>query len=334
MRRSHADYLSLKKSGTKIPRRFADLSAKIKLAFYPLGGLKDGRRCGKIDIYSVFCHHGKDCGAANRKTETGANAVRVLFVGDVVSEIGCDFLMRTMPQMKKKHNIDFCIVNGENSALGNGITPASCDIILSAGADAVTGGNHTFRRAEFYEILDRSFTPAIRPANVHRSAPGVGYTVLSRGGLRLGVINLLGASFMDMRVSDPFDCLDAVLDELKADGVTCSVVDFHAEATGEKRALGFYADGRISALIGTHTHVPTADAQILPKGTAYITDVGMTGPIQSVLGVEAQCVIKKLRTGLPVRFTNPSGPCSMCCAVIEIDNKSGKAVSIESYEIK
>ena len=121
MRRSHADYRSLKKSGTKIPRRFADLSAKIKLAFYPLGGLKDGRRCGKIDIYSVFCHHGKDCGAANRKTETGANAVRVLFVGDVVSEIGCDFLIRTMPQMKKKHNIDFCIVNGENSALGNSI---------------------------------------------------------------------------------------------------------------------------------------------------------------------------------------------------------------------
>ncbi len=259
--------------------------------------------------------------------------MRVLFVGDVVSEIGCNFLMRTLPQMKKKHNIDFCIVNGENSAVGNGITPVSCGMVLSAGADVVTGGNHTFRRPEFADFLDKSFSPAIRPANVHRSAPGVGYTVLSRGGMRLGVINLLGSSFMDMRVADPFDCLDEVLSQMKANGVTCTVADFHAEATGEKRALGFYADGRLSALIGTHTHVRTADAQILPNKTAYITDVGMTGPVNSVLGVEAQCVIKKLRTGLPVRFLTPEGQCSMCCAVIEIDSKSGKAVSIESYEI-
>ncbi len=262
------------------------------------------------------------------------NAVRVLFVGDVVSEIGCDFLMRTMPQVKKKYNIDFCIVNGENSAVGNGITPKSCNMLLTAGADVVTGGNHTFKRPEFAEVLDSGFPSAIRPANAHRSAPGIGCTVLSRGGMRLGVINLLGVSFMEMHVSDPFDCLDAKVNELKADGIVCSVVDFHAEATGEKRALGFYADGRVSAFIGTHTHIQTADAQILPNGTAYLTDVGMTGPIQSVLGVDTQCIIKKLRTGLPVRFITPQGQCSMCCAVVEIDNKSGKAVSIESYEIK
>lgn len=260
--------------------------------------------------------------------------MRVLFVGDVVSQVGSDFLTRVLPQFKKNNNIDFCIVNGENSALGNGTTPESCNALLAAGADVVTGGNHTFRRAEFTEVLDSAFSPAVRPANMHRSAPGVGQTVLTRGGKRLGVLNLIGVSFIDVRASDPFDALDAFVSEMREQRVTCTLVDFHAEATGEKRALGFYADGRVSALVGTHTHVRTADAQLLPHGTAYITDVGMTGPVQSVLGVDAECVIKKLRTGLPVRFTNPFGKCSMCCAVIEIDEKSGKAVSIESYEIE
>lgn len=259
--------------------------------------------------------------------------MRILFVGDVVSDVGCEFLMRTLPQVKRNFGVDFCVVNGENSALGNGITPESCDKILAAGADAVTGGNHTFRRAEFYDYLDGNYSPAIRPANVHRSAPGVGYTVLERGKKRLGVINLLGRAFMDMSADNPFDCLDGILKELGDRGTVCTLVDFHAEATGEKRAFGFFADGRVGAVIGTHTHVRTADAQILPRGTAYLTDVGMTGPVMSVLGVEPQRVIQKLRTGLPSKFVNPNGKCSMGCAVIELDDESGKAVSIESYEI-
>lgn len=260
--------------------------------------------------------------------------MKILFVGDVVSKVGCDFLMRVLPNFKKKNEIDFCIVNGENSALGNGISPESFNSLLTAGADLVTGGNHTFKRSDFEEILDSPFAPAVRPANLHSSTPGVGHTVLTRGSLKLGVLNLAGVSFMEMRASNPFDALDEFIKDMKNEGVFTTLVDFHAEATGEKRALGFYAAGRVSALVGTHTHVMTADAQILPDGTAYLTDAGMTGPVRSVLGVEPSCVIKKLRTGLPAKFTNPDGACSMCCAVIETDDKTGKAVSIQTYEVK
>lgn len=259
--------------------------------------------------------------------------VRVLFVGDVVSDSGCKCLMQLLPNFKKINAIDFCVVNGENSAVGNGITPLSCNDILTAGADLVTGGNHTLRRQEFHEFLDNNSFAAIRPANLHRTAPGKGTAVLTRGSKKLGIINLMGAAFMDYTAVNPFDCLDEKIKEMEDDGIKCILVDFHAEATGEKRALGFFADGRVSAVIGTHTHVRTADAQILPNGTAYLTDAGMTGPVQSVLGVEPQAIIKKMHTGLPVRFTNPGGACSMGCVVIEIDEKTGKAISIESYEI-
>ena len=170
----------------------------------------------------------------------------------------------------------------------------------------------------------------IRPANFHRSAPGRGSYVLEKRGLRLGVANIIGRVYMD-QAEDPFDCADRVLADFAGQGIVNILIDFHAEATSEKRAMGFYVNGRASALIGTHTHVQTADEQILSGGTAYLTDAGMTGVIESVLGVDIAGATKKMRTGLPVRFENPEGPCAMCGAVIETDTRTGKAVSIERF---
>ena len=258
--------------------------------------------------------------------------MRILFVSDVVGEAGCDFLRKTLPGFKKMQQADFCIVNGENSARGNGLTPASLEHLLASGADLVTGGNHSLRRPEIYAALDDARYPVLRPYNFHRSAPGRGLAVLEKRGLRLGVANLIGAVYMDW-CENPFDAADAVSKEFEAQGVLCTLIDFHAEATSEKRAMGYYLDGRVGALLGTHTHVQTADEQILPKGTAYITDAGMTGPVNSVLGVTVDSATAKMRTGLPVRFEQASGPCSMGCVCVELDEKTGRATQIERFLI-
>ena len=256
--------------------------------------------------------------------------MRILFLGDVVSEPGCEFVRKKLPGFKKLQQIDFCIVNGENSAKGNGISPASAEHLLTSGADLITTGNHVFKRREAEGLLESGALPVLRPANLHRSAPGKGVWVLEKRGLRLGVINLIGRVGMEP-AGDPFDCVDGLLKDLKAQGVVNVLVDFHAEATSEKRAMGFWVEGRASALIGTHTHVATADEQILPGGTAYQTDAGMTGLIRSVLGVSVESATYKLRTGLPVQFETPSGECSMNGVVIETETKTGKAVSIERF---
>lgn len=257
----------------------------------------------------------------------------MLFVGDVVSVPGCELLRRVLPGFKKSQEIDFCVVNGENSAAGNGITPRSLEHLLASGADLVTGGNHSLRRPEIYETLERDGAGVLRPMNFHRSAPGRGTAVLEKRGLRLGVANIIGSVYMDY-AENPFDALDDALREFQAERVACVLVDFHAEATSEKRAMGFYADGRCAALLGTHTHVQTADAQILPAGTAYITDVGMTGVKQSVLGVKIENATKKMRTGLPVRFDAAEGPASMHCVIVEIENTTGRAMTIERFCIE
>ncbi|MCH5199044.1 MAG: YmdB family metallophosphoesterase [Oscillospiraceae bacterium] len=256
--------------------------------------------------------------------------MRVLFIGDVVSSSGCEFLRKTLPGFKRMQGIDFCVVNGENSAKGNGITLLSYEHILASGADMITGGNHTLRRPEFYGVLDDVYSSALRPFNLHRSAPGRGVAVLERKGLRLGVANLIGSVYMDY-AENPFDAADSICDYFNKENVKCFIIDFHAEATSEKRAMGFYVDGRAGALIGTHTHVQTADAQILPNGTAYITDAGMTGVISSVLGVTVNTATAKMKTGLPVRFEQAEGECSMNCVVVEMDEKTGRAVSIERF---
>ncbi len=256
--------------------------------------------------------------------------MRILFLGDVVSEPGCEFVRRKLPGFKKLNEIDFCVVNGENSAKGNGITPFSAEHLLASGADLITTGNHAFKQPAAEKLLEDGVLPVIRPANFHRAAPGRGSFVLEKHGLRLGVVNLIGRVSMEP-VADPFDCADACLREMAAQGVVNVLIDFHAEATSEKRAMGFWVEGRASAMIGTHTHVATADEQILPGGTAYQTDAGMTGVIRSVLGVSIESATKKMRTGLPVRFTHPDGDCSMNGVIIETDTKTGKAVSIERF---
>lgn len=258
------------------------------------------------------------------------NTVKILAVGDIVSISGCEKLRKELPKLKKEKEIDICIVNGENSAVGNGMTAFSCEHIFSSGADVITGGNHTFRRREFYDTLEGSLS-IVRPVNYGKNAPGIGYTVIDKGYVSIGVVNLLGTALME-NLKNPFDCIDEVLEELKKE-VKIIIVDFHAEATAEKKAMGFYVDGRVSAIFGTHTHIQTADEQILPNGTGYITDVGMTGPKNSVIGVKPELAIEKMKTNLPVRFENPDGECELDGIIFEIDKKTGLAVSLERIQL-
>ena len=257
--------------------------------------------------------------------------MRVLCIGDVVSLKGCEFLRQKLPLFKKENNIDVVIVNGENSADGNGITPTSAKYLLDSGVDAVTTGNHVFKRPEFLDYLEQSKF-VIRPANYPNSAPGTGMCYIDLGYTRVAVINLLGTVGLEA-LDNPFYKVDLLIDRAKKDDIKIIIVDFHAEATAEKKALGFYLDGKVSAVFGTHTHVQTADAQILPNGTGYITDVGMTGPYLSVLGIDPQNAIKKLREHLPVRFSYADSPCFMQGVLFDIDKGDGKCTQIKSINI-
>lgn len=256
--------------------------------------------------------------------------MRLLFLGDVVGAGGCEFLLRKLPEFKRKNNIDVCIANGENSAKGNGVTPKSCEMMLDSGVDLITLGNHTYKRFEIMDYLDGN-VPVIRPFNYPEGAPGNGVGIIDKGRYRVAVINMLGTVFSEP-LGNPFAEMDKALKE--TDVCKTVIVDFHAEATAEKRAMGFYLDGKVTAVFGTHTHVQTADEQLLPKGTAYITDAGMTGPVQSVLGIEPELTIRKFKTNLPVRFENAVGEYCMDGVIVEIDEKSGKANSIERVNVK
>ncbi len=255
--------------------------------------------------------------------------MNILCVGDVVGHIGCDHLKAVLPKVKRELAVDVCIVNGENSADGNGILPVSAEAIFAAGADVITGGNHTFRRREFYDRLEENEF-VLRPANMPAGTPGRGMTVIDRGRYQLTVINLLGCVYMEA-MDSPFDTLDRLLSE--AGSPKLCVVDFHAEATAEKRALAAWADGRISALFGTHTHVATADEQILPGGTGFQTDVGMTGPIQSCLGVKTELAVEKMRTKLPVRFAAAEGACAMDGVLFTIDERTGHTTAVRRVRV-
>ena len=259
--------------------------------------------------------------------------MNILFIGDVVGDGGCAFIEKNLRAVKQHYAIDFTIINAENSAQGNGVIPRSADRLLDSGADVLTLGNHGLRRREIYEYLDNENNPIIRPANWNRNAPGRGSIILHKGALKIGVINLIGVFGME-NVDNPFYAADAAVEALQSEGCRVIVADFHAEATAEKRAMGFYLAGKISALVGTHTHVPTADEQILPGGTAYITDVGMTGAMDSCLGIKKELAIEKMKTMLPVRFESPDSPCSLQAVVVEIDETSGKARKIERIEVK
>jgi 2',3'-cyclic-nucleotide 2'-phosphodiesterase len=252
-------------------------------------------------------------------------AVKLLFVGDVVAGIGRRALATLLPKLRDEHQPDFVVVNGENAAGGVGITTKTAQEMLDLGVDAITLGNHAYRHRDVYDFLDRE-PRIIRPANFPKGSPGRGHTVVESNGTRLGVINLSGQLFLEA-VRSPFAEADALLAELR-DSTDAVLVDMHAEATSEKVALGWYVDGRATAVVGTHTHVATADARVLPGGTAYITDVGMTGPRGGVIGVKKELAIERFLTLTQVRFeTSPDDPW-VNAVLVEADS-DGRAQSIQ-----
>jgi metallophosphoesterase (TIGR00282 family) len=256
--------------------------------------------------------------------------LRILFIADVVGAPGRRALSTRLQAIRSEHEIDVCVVNGENAADGIGITPRLAEQILGLGVDAITLGNHAFRRTEIGAYLDGS-DRVIRPANMARGTPGRGVTVVSAGEAKLGVINVLGSLFLHPAIS-MFEVVDELVEEARTH-TSVVLVDVHAEATSEKAALARWLDGRVTAVVGTHTHVQTSDARLLPKGTAFITDAGMTGPHDSVIGVEAELAIRRMRTGLPVRFETAQGGVRVEGAVITCDPSTGKASAIESLRV-
>jgi len=256
--------------------------------------------------------------------------MRLLFVGDVVGSVGRRALATALPGLRERHRPDWVVVNGENAAGGLGITPPIAREILELGVDAITLGNHTYRHREVYEFLDTD-DRMVRPANYPKGNPGRGHTVVEREGLRLAVVNLIGTVFLEAARS-PFAEADALLAELR-DQADHVLIDFHAEATSEKVAMGWHVDGRVTACVGTHTHVPTADARVLPGGTAYISDVGMTGPRGGVIGVRREQALERFRTMMPVKFETSHDDPWVNAVLIEADG-AGLATSIEQLLVE
>ena len=251
--------------------------------------------------------------------------MKILCVGDVVGTPGLNFLCRRLPALKRQVGADLCIVNGENAHPdGVGITADIAQEIFAHGADVITTGNHALRRAgeELYEETET----LLCPANLPHAAPGVGSVVLDFGRYSVTVLCLAGVAFLEP-LDNPFDTADRLL---QGDTSRFRVVDFHAESTAEKQALAWYLDGRVSAVFGTHTHVPTADAGVLPGGTGFLTDVGMTGPAQSVIGVRPELAVKKQRTHRPVHFAVADGPCRMDAVLFCCDDKTGLCTEVQT----
>jgi metallophosphoesterase (TIGR00282 family) len=256
--------------------------------------------------------------------------VKILMIGDIVGRPGRKIVHTMVPQLRKDRNIDFVIANGENAAGGNGITQAVADEIFSSEVDVITGGNHIWDKKEVFDWIWRE-PRVIRPANYPPNTPGRGYFISSiNNGIKIAVVNLSGRVFMPS-LDCPFQTIDAILKEIgnKADFI---IVDFHGEATSEKVAFGYYTDGRVSAVIGTHTHIQTADARVLPKGTAYITDVGMTGPYESVLGIKKELAIASFTTRLPQHFEVAGGHAQLNAVLLELDISTAKVKSIENIQ--
>ncbi len=252
--------------------------------------------------------------------------MKVLFVGDVVGAKGREMVEQYLPKLKKKYNPEVTIVNGENSAHGKGITMKIYQKLLSLGVQAVTMGNHTWDKKEIFEFIDEA-KALVRPANFPEGTPGKGIVYVEADGKELAVINLQGRTFLPA-IDCPFRKADELIQEAKK-RTPYIFVDFHAEATSEKQAMGWYLDGKVSAVVGTHTHVQTADERILDKGTAFITDVGMTGPYDGILGVDREAVLKKFLTNLPVRFEINEGRGQLNAVLVEIEEGNGKAKSIK-----
>ncbi|MBQ4362867.1 MAG: YmdB family metallophosphoesterase [Oscillospiraceae bacterium] len=249
--------------------------------------------------------------------------MKVLFAGDIVGSYGCEFAEKEIRRIKSEEKIDIIIANGENSSDGNGITRQSFETV-SRFSDVITTGNHSFRRREFYDCFDE-YDTLLRPANYPDGVAGKGICVIDKGAYSLAVVNIMGTALMQP-LDNPFTVIDNVLKDI---GTKNILIDIHAECTSEKKAMGLYLDGRVSAVIGTHTHVQTADEIVLPKGTAYITDAGMTGTENSALGVKAENVIEKFRFNTPVKFEEARGLRIFNAVIIDIDEKTGRSRSIK-----
>jgi len=264
--------------------------------------------------------------------------VQILFIGDIFGRPGRTIVRERLPELVKQHSVDLVIANGENAAAGFGITPALAEELFDVGIEVITTGNHVWDKREiidyFQEANGNPYSPArrvIRPANYPSGMPGWGwYEGRTRAGVPYAVVNLQGRVFMTSN-DDPFRVADGLLKQITAKVI---LVDMHAEATSEKISMGWYLDGRVSAVIGTHTHVPTADERVLPKGTAYLTDVGMSGPYDGVIGVKKELIINRFLTNMPARFEPATGNVKLCAAVIDCDATTGKASSIERIMVE
>jgi len=251
--------------------------------------------------------------------------MKILMVGDVFGEPGRAAVKKLLPKLRQQHAIDLVVVNVENAAAGFGVTPQIAREVLEQGADVMTSGNHIWDKKEIVEYITKE-NLLLRPANFPAGTPGVGHVTVKAGPHRVAVVNLMGRVFMSA-IDCPFRKADEILNELTKE-TRVVLVDMHAEATSESVAMGWYLDGRVSAVVGTHRHVQTADERVLPGGTAYITDLGMTGPIDSVIGVDKDLILQRFLTQMPVRFEAAKGPAALHGVVITVDPETGRASDI------
>jgi 2',3'-cyclic-nucleotide 2'-phosphodiesterase len=260
-----------------------------------------------------------------------AARLRCMVIGDIIGKPGRLAVLHTLGDLRRELDLDLVIANGENLAAGAGLTPSLAEELLSSGVDVITSGNHIWDKREVYEYLD-SGRPVLRPMNYPDDAPGRGWLVhsLPDGG-QVAVVNVMGRVFMN-QLDSPFTAMDALLDGAAEPLPPLRIVDFHCEITSEKNAMGWFLDGRVTAVVGTHTHVPTADARLLPKGTAYISDVGMTGPRDSIIGFSVETVLPRFLRHLPTRFGVADGPVTMNAVVIEAERTTGLARSIDQVQ--
>ena len=255
---------------------------------------------------------------------------RVLALGDVTSESGLAHLRRVLPGFKRERRVDFTVINGENIS-GTGLTPQQAEELFAVGADVITLGNHAFGRRQIGDYLEENRC-ILRPANLGNRIPGRGWGVYDGGRVTIGVMNLIGRCNLNWKAADPFTAADAILEKMEKP--TFVLVDFHAEATSEKLALGYYLDGRVSALWGTHTHVPTADERVYPKGTGYITDLGMTGAVESVLGVEPGQSVESFLGGMPGLYRGAPGPCKAQGCLFTLESETGLCLAAERVDLR
>jgi metallophosphoesterase (TIGR00282 family) len=267
--------------------------------------------------------------------------LKILFIGDIFGRPGRTIVKDRLPELRKRHSPDLVIANCENAAAGFGITPPLAEELFDLGIDVMTTGNHVWDKREIIEYFQMAdgnpHSPArrlLRPANFPQNLPGWGVYEGQKNNVSYAVVNLQGRVFMGSS-DDPFRYADRLLEQIKSNSKSKIVfVDFHAEASSEKVAFGWYLDGRVTAVVGTHTHIPTADETVLPKGTAYITDVGMTGPYDSVIGVKKELVIERFLSGMPARFEAANGDVRLCAVLVECDDQTGRATSMERLLMK